>query len=121
MRITKLALVVFLALGSGGCAEQFSAVELGLPVSMGEAAGTTVAAQPFRIRTKSVHLLWGILPLSRSSLADAVSHQVIDANTISNVRIRVSSRWSDFLVMALTAGVIVPRTVTYEGVAARTR
>lgn len=121
MRLMELALVALLALGSGGCAERFSAVELGLPVSMGEAAGTPIAAQPFRIRTKSVHLLWGILPLSRSSLSDAVAHQVIDANSITNVRIRVSSRWSDLLVMALTAGVIVPRTVTYEGVAARTR
>jgi hypothetical protein len=32
------------------------------------------------------------------------------------VKIKVRSRWSDVLFTVLTAGLIVPRTVTYEGV-----
>jgi hypothetical protein len=35
---------------------------------------------------------------------------------IAELRIKVRSRWSDVLVTALTAGLIVPRAVTYEGV-----
>jgi hypothetical protein len=35
---------------------------------------------------------------------------------VSDVRIRVRSRWSDVLFTVLTAGLNVPRTVTYEGV-----
>jgi len=35
---------------------------------------------------------------------------------VADVRIRVRSRWSDVLITALTAGLIVPRTVTFEGV-----
>ena len=37
-------------------------------------------------------------------------------NGIADVRIRVRSRWTDVLITALTAGLIVPRTVTFEGV-----
>jgi len=32
------------------------------------------------------------------------------------VKIRVRSRWSDVLFTVLTAGLIVPRTVTVEGI-----
>jgi hypothetical protein len=32
------------------------------------------------------------------------------------VKIRVRSRWSDVLFTVLTAGILVPRTVTVEGI-----
>ena len=41
------------------------------------------------------------------------------ATNFADVRIRVRSRWSDLLLSALTLGLVVPRTVTYEGVVTR--
>jgi len=35
---------------------------------------------------------------------------------ITNLRIKVRRRWPDLLITALTAGVISPRSVTFEGV-----
>ena len=35
---------------------------------------------------------------------------------LANVKIRVRSRWNDVLVTILTAGLIVPRAMTFEGV-----
>jgi hypothetical protein len=35
---------------------------------------------------------------------------------VADLRIRVRSRWSDVLLTGLTLGLIVPRTVTFEGV-----
>jgi hypothetical protein len=66
-------------------------------------------------------MFWGLLPVSQSSLRRALASQVIDAPIITGVKIRVSSRWSDLLISAITLGVVVPRTVTYEGVAVRSR
>jgi hypothetical protein len=42
--------------------------------------------------------------------------QVGTASRIANLRIKVRSRWSDLLVTVLSFGVIVPRSVTFEGV-----
>ena len=61
-------------------------------------------------------MFWGILPAGRSSLQRALAHQVIDAQAVSGVRINVRSRWSDLLISALTLGVVIPRSVTYEGI-----
>jgi len=41
--------------------------------------------------------------------------QVGTGARIENLRIRVRSRWSDLLVTGLTLGLVVPRSVTFEG------
>jgi hypothetical protein len=40
----------------------------------------------------------------------------VGGRSVSNVRIKVRSRWSDVLITGLTLGLFVPRTVTIEGV-----
>ena len=35
---------------------------------------------------------------------------------IANLKITTRSRWSDMLITGLTLGLLVPRTVVYEGV-----
>ena len=42
---------------------------------------------------------------------------ILDAGSgIVGLKIKARSRWSDVLITALTAGLIVPRSVTFEGV-----
>jgi hypothetical protein len=42
--------------------------------------------------------------------------QLVGNNTLSDVKVRVRSRWSDVLITGLTLGLVVPRSVTVEGV-----
>ena len=44
--------------------------------------------------------------------------QVGTGARIANLRVKVRSRWSDLLVTGLTLGLVVPRSVTFEGVVA---
>lgn len=114
----RAALLLAAALLAGGCAERFDATRLGVPATLAEPAGQAVEGEPFKVSSKSLHLFWGLLPASRSSLERALSHQLMGAPQVHSVRIHVRSRWSDLLVSVLTAGLVVPRTVTYEGVVA---
>lgn len=120
-RRALLPLLAALAVLTTGCTERFDATRLGVPATMASPAGEPLQGDAFKLTTKSIHLLWGVLPVSQSSLQRALASQAIDSPIITGVKIRVSSRWSDLLISALTLGVIVPRTVTYEGVAVRNR
>jgi len=110
--IISLLLVVSLA----ACAQTFDATTLGVPATMATAAGQPFAGERFVVSSKAVFGLWGIARLRQPSLRKALAAQLGGGTGIADVRIRVRSRWSDVLVTALTAGLIVPRTVTFEGV-----
>jgi len=54
--------------------------------------------------------------VSQPNLEDVLAGQVGTGARITNLRIKVRSRWSDLLITGLTLGVVVPRSVTFEGV-----
>ncbi|HET8650923.1 MAG TPA: hypothetical protein VFL95_12835, partial [Gemmatimonadales bacterium] len=58
---------------------------------------------------------WGLLSLRKPSLERALASQLIGGKGVANVKIKVRSRWSDVLFTVLTAGLLVPRSVTFEG------
>jgi hypothetical protein len=99
-----------------GCAQTFDAATLGVPVTMATAAGQPVQGTRFRVTSRALYALWGVARIKEPSLRKALAAQLGDARGIANLRIKVRSRWSDVLITALTAGLIVPRAVTYEGV-----
>jgi hypothetical protein len=112
-----LALPVILLLAPlGGCAHTFDATTLGAPVTMASAAGQTVEGSRFRVTSRALFGFWGVLKIKEPSLRKALAAQLGGGSGIAELRIKVRSRWSDVLVTALTAGLIVPRAVTYEGV-----
>ena len=59
---------------------------------------------------------WGIVRFKEPSLRKALAGQLGGASGIADVKIKVRSRWSDLLFTLLTAGLVVPRSVTFEGV-----
>ena len=65
---------------------------------------------------KAVFLLAGIVTASKPSLDEILESQVTGDARIANLRIDVRSKPADVLVTILTLGIVVPRTVTYEGV-----
>jgi hypothetical protein len=63
-----------------------------------------------------VYAFWGIAKLKQPSLRKAMAAELAGGSGLANVKIRVRSRWNDVLVTILTAGLIVPRAMTFEGV-----
>ncbi|HXF96857.1 MAG TPA: hypothetical protein VNI61_12230 [Gemmatimonadales bacterium] len=106
-----------LLLAVSGCALTFDSTKLGVPVSLAEPAqGPPPAGTPFRVTRHPVFLLWGAFTAAEPNLEDVLAGQVGTGARITNLRVRVRARWTDLLVTALTAGLISPRSVTFEGV-----
>jgi len=116
IRSIERAGLIALALTVSGCALTFDSTELGVPTSLAEAAASPPQGTPFRVTRHPVFLLWGVVPAARPNAEDVLAGQVGTAGRIANLRIKVRRRWSDLLVTALTFGVIVPESVTFEGV-----
>ena len=98
-----------------GCALTFDATNLGVPVTLATAAGQRVEGSRFRVTSRALYAFWGLVKLKDPSLRKALAAQLGGASGIANLRIKVSSKWSDVLFTTLTAGLIVPRAVTFEG------
>jgi hypothetical protein len=99
-----------------GCAQTFDSTSLGVPVTMASPAGQPPGGSRFRVSSHAVYAFWGLARLKDPSLRKALAAQLAGGSGIVDLKIKVRSRWTDVLVTALTAGLIVPRAVTYEGV-----
>ncbi len=111
-----MGLWLMLAASLSGCAETFDATSLGVPATLAAPAGQPVQGSRFSVTQRSVYGLWGIATIKSPSLRKALAAQLAGGSGIVGLRIRTRSRWSDVLITALTAGLIVPRSVTFEGV-----
>jgi hypothetical protein len=109
-----LAALALLALAA--CTQTFDAVSLGVPATMAAPAGEAVAGKPFSVHAHTVHGLFGLVTLSQANIRKALAGQLVGGEGIAQLRIKTKSRWFDVLLTGLTAGLIIPRTVIYEGV-----
>jgi hypothetical protein len=115
--ISLLVLPTLLLLSSlGGCAQTFDARTLGVPVTMASPAGQPPEGSRFRVASHAVYAFWGLARIKDPSLRKALAAQLGGGSGIADLKIKMRSRWSDILITVLTAGLIVPRAVTYEGV-----
>ena len=117
-RAAALPAFVFLmvSLSLSGCATTIDATALGVPATLASAAEQHPAGEAFKVNTHAVYGLWGLAQLKKPSVQKILAGQLLGNNTLSDVRVRIRSRWSDVLITGLTLGLIVPRTVTVEGV-----
>ncbi|HEV8453352.1 MAG TPA: hypothetical protein VGQ24_00595 [Gemmatimonadales bacterium] len=99
-----------------GCATTFDARTLGVPVTLASPAGQPPEGSRFSVTSHAVYALWGLAKLKEPSLRKALAAQIAGGTGVADLKIKVRSRWSDVLITALTAGLIVPRAVTFEGV-----
>jgi hypothetical protein len=100
----------------GGCAQTFDASTLGVPATLASPAGQPAAGDRFRVSSHALFAFWGIAKLKEPSLRKALAAQLGGGNGIAEVKIRTRSRFTDVLFTVLTAGLLIPRTVTFEGV-----
>jgi hypothetical protein len=113
--VIALALLVS-TLALGGCAQTFDATTLGVPATLASAAAQPAKGDRFTVTSRAVFALWGIARLKEPSLRKTLAGQLGGGSGLADVKIRVRSRFSDLLITVLTAGLIVPRSVTFEGV-----
>jgi hypothetical protein len=99
-----------------GCAHTFDATTLGVPATVASPAGQPAQGDRFSVGGKAVFGFWGLVRFKEPSLRKALAAQFAGGSGVADVRIRVRSRWSDVLITGLTLGLIVPRSVTFEGV-----
>ena len=85
-------------------------------MTLASPAGETPPGSRFSVTSRAVYALWGLANLKEPSLRKALAAQLAGGSGVADLKIRVRSRWSDVLITALTAGLIVPRAVTFEGV-----
>ena len=109
-----LALLLFLPLS--GCAQTFDATSLGVPATLASPADQPPTGDRFKVTQRSVYGLWGLATLKSPSLRKALAAQLAGGSGIAALKIKTRSRWSDVLITALTGGLIVPRSVTFEGI-----
>jgi hypothetical protein len=114
VRGAVLALLVVTVLT--GCAETFDATTLGVPATLASSATAPATGDRFQVSNKAVFAFWGLAKLKQPSLRKALGAQLGGGSGIADVKIRSRSRFTDILFTVLTAGLLVPRTVTFEGV-----
>lgn len=116
MRAPLSALTALALLGVAACTTTFDATSLGVPATMATAPGDLPAGTPFKVTSHTVHGFFGLLPIGQPNLRKSLATQLVGGQGIAQLKIKVRSRWSDLLLTGLTLGLLVPRTVTYEGV-----
>ena len=109
-------LALLLCLYLSGCAITFDTRSLGVPVTLAAPAGQPPQGSRFSVTSRAVYALWGLVRIKEPSLRKALAAQLTGGSGIADLRIKVRSRFSDIIITALTAGLIAPRAVTYEGV-----
>lgn len=109
------ASVLALALALSGCAFTLDASHLGVPVSLAGGAQQPDSGTAFRVTKHAVYMVAGLVSLAQPDLEDVLVGQVGSGARIANLRVKVRSRWSDMLITGLTLGLVVPRSVTFEG------
>ena len=117
--VRRLALPLVLLLGLGACALTFDARSLGVQATMAPPALEPAVGDTFRITQTAVHLFWGLYQMRGANLRNALATQLGGGGGVANLRVRTWHKWSDLLATVLTLGIVVPTSVTYEGVITR--
>ena len=118
-RLLRGLLIAALASGLAGCALQFNARRLGVPVTMAGPLAQVAPGDTFRVSSHAVHLFWGLATLHQPNLQQSLAGQLGIGSGVASLSIHARKRWSDLLVTVLTAGVVSTTTVTFEGVITR--
>ncbi len=98
------------------CAQTFDATHLGVPATLASPVDEAPKGNQFHVTTHSTFAFWGLLSLSQASLEKALAGQLVGGKSVADVKIHIRSRFSDILITGLTLGLVVPRSVTFEGV-----
>jgi hypothetical protein len=112
-----LTVIALLLVGTlTACSQTFDAARLGVPITMAASADQPLQGARFKVRSHAVFAFWGVAKIKEPSLRKALAAQLAGGSAVGDLRITVHSRFPDVLVTILTAGLLVPRSITFEGV-----
>jgi hypothetical protein len=103
---------------AAGCAMTFDTTSLGVPAGMASPAMQPAVGDTFKVQSRALFLFWGLYPSSEPSLERALAGQLVGGSAVQNLRIRVYRRWADILITVLSAGIVDPVSVSFEGIVA---
>lgn len=112
LRTALPALLLVLA----ACAQTFDATSLGVSATLASDVSAPAQGIPFQVRATQVWFGWGLLSVNEPTLKDALAGQLIGGTSVADVKIRTHSRFTNILVTILTGGLLVPRTVEFDGI-----
>jgi hypothetical protein len=111
----RIVIALSLVLVSGACSLTYDATTLGLPATLSSSASEPAQGAHFEVTTRAVWGLWGLVPLSKPDIQKALAHQVGDASSVADIKIKSKARISDILITGITLGLLSTRSVTVEG------
>lgn len=107
------ALLLLMTLSA--CSLTYDATSLGVPATLSSSAAEPVKGEHFKVGSRAVWGLWGLVNLSQPDLQKALAHQVVDGTAVADIRIKSKARFSDILFTVITLGLLSTRSVTVEG------
>jgi hypothetical protein len=107
------------ALALQACSLTLDARTLGVPVTMATPAGQPAEGERFQVTSRALYAFWGAFRIKQPSLQKTLAGQLTGGKGVADLRIKVRSSFGDVLITMLTAGIVVPRAVTFEGVVVR--
>ena len=103
-----------------GCSLNFDATSLGVPVTMASPLNQPAEGDRFRVSSHAIWAFWGMLRVKSPSLEKSLATQLAGGKGVADLKIKTRVSFGDFLVTLLTAGVLAPRSVVFEGVVTQT-
>lgn len=94
----------------------FDATGLGVPATLANPAEAPAEGTRFKVTSHATFVFLGLFKASQPSLQKTLAAQLVGGKQVADIKIRVRSTFGDILITGLTLGLIVPRTVTFEGV-----
>ena len=109
-------LLAALVFATTGCAQSFDATTLGVPVTMASDGVQSPEGTAFKVESKALWFMWGIVPIANPSLQKTLASELVGGRSVANLKIQTHTSLLDGLVTLATVGLLTPRSVTYEGV-----
>ena len=99
-----------------GCANTFDATRLGVPVTMASGADAPAQGTSFKVTSHAVYGLLGRGPVLRTVAQEGLGQPAGRGIRRSRPQNQGPQQVFDMIITGLTLGIIVPRSVTFEGV-----
>ncbi len=113
MKALLIPVVLVIMIAFVGCASLPMQSNLQKPVSMSKVKD--VQGSDFIVTKQALWLFWGAIPLSVPAVDDVVGPMVADHAGVQNLKITTEYNFINFVLAALTQGVIYSQTVTIQG------
>jgi hypothetical protein len=113
MKVLIIIFSLFILFAFVGCATLPLDSSLQKPVSMTQMKNAQ--GNQFAVTKQALWLFWGAIPISVPKVDEVVGPVVADHEGVQNLKITTEYTFINFLIGAITQGVLYSQTVTIQG------